>query len=110
MDDEQFWKRLSRTLSQKLKNLMIVIEGTFWLMVIHWLLENCKAPLEALQFPRSSCIDDEYLCLITQYAKRLGTLKKLALAKRTKVTGEGLRKALIVFENISRNGELLDYE
>ncbi|CAI2172633.1 14321_t:CDS:1 [Funneliformis geosporum] len=111
MDDEQFWRDLSRKLPQRLKNLMIVIEGTFWLMVVHWLLENCKAPLEILQFPRSGCIDDEYLSLITQYASRLRTLKRLALAKRTKVTNEGLRKALVIFDDISRNGELsIEYE
>ncbi|CAB4429493.1 unnamed protein product [Rhizophagus irregularis] len=95
MDDEQFWKRVSRAFPPKLRNLMVVIEGTFWLMVIHWLLGNCKAPLEVLQFPRSSCIDDEYLCLITQYAEVIGTLKKLILARRTRVSNEGLRRALI---------------
>ncbi|CAG8622024.1 10965_t:CDS:2 [Rhizophagus irregularis] len=107
MDDEQFWKRVSRAFPPKLKNLMVVIEGTFWLMVIHWLLGNCKAPLEVLQFPRSSCIDDEYLCLITQYAEVIGTLKKLILARRTRVSNEGLRRALIVFESVSRGGEVV---
>ncbi|GBB87385.1 hypothetical protein RclHR1_13850003 [Rhizophagus clarus] len=111
MDDDEFWKRVSRAFPPRLKNLMVVLEGTFWLMVIHWLLENCKAPLEILQFPRSSCIDDEYLCLITQYAEIMGTLKKLILARRTRVTNEGLRRALIVFESIIRGGEaVIEYE
>ncbi|CAG8468814.1 11626_t:CDS:2 [Scutellospora calospora] len=108
MDDEIFWKDLSFKLPKKLRNLMIVIEGTFWLMVLHWLLGNCKVPLEILQFPRSNCIDDEYLCLITQYAKRIGSLKRLALAKRTKVSSEGMRRALMVFESITKTGEWIE--
>lgn len=108
MDDEVFWKDMSFRLPVKLRNLMIVIEGTFWLMVLHWLLGNCKAPLELLQFPRSNCIDDEYLCIITQYAKRIGTLKRLALAKRTKVTSEGMRRALMVLESVTKTGEWID--
>ncbi|CAG8444567.1 12845_t:CDS:1 [Acaulospora morrowiae] len=105
MDDESFWTDMAKLLPMKLRNLLIVIEGTFWLMVLHWLLGNCRAPLKILQFPRSICIDDEYLCIITQYAKRMGTLKRLALAKRTKISSEGLRKALIVFESVTRIGE-----
>ncbi|CAG8794408.1 83_t:CDS:1 [Racocetra persica] len=108
MDDEVFWKDMALKLPLKLKNLMIVIEGTFWLMVLHWLLGNCKAPLELLQFPRSNCIDDEYLCIITQYAKRIGTLKRLALARRTRVTSEGMRRALMVLESVTKTGEWVD--
>ncbi|CAG8447102.1 2409_t:CDS:2 [Diversispora eburnea] len=104
--DEIFWKTLAQSLPLKLRNLMIVIEGTFWLIILHWLLGNCiNIPLETLQFPRSVCIDDEYLCIITQYAKIMGTLKRLALAKRSKVSSEGLRRALVVFQNVTRTGE-----
>ncbi|RIA87253.1 hypothetical protein C1645_777715 [Glomus cerebriforme] len=106
VDDEGFWKNLSNILPIGLKDLTISIGPVFWLVVLYWLFDNMKCKLEILQFPLSIFIDDEYLCIITQYAKLMGgTLKRLALHNSNKVTEKGLSKALLVIENITNTGE-----
>ncbi|CAG8561909.1 9160_t:CDS:2, partial [Acaulospora colombiana] len=42
MDDEAFWTNMGKLLPMKLRHLLIVIGGTFWLMVLHWLLGNLR--------------------------------------------------------------------
>ncbi|GES98967.1 hypothetical protein GLOIN_2v1587307 [Rhizophagus clarus] len=106
VDDEHFWRKLSTSLPVNLKDLTISIGPVFWLIVLHWLFENMKCKLEILQFPLSIFIDDEYLCIITQYAKLMGGyLKRLALHNSNRVTQKGLSIALHVIENITNTGE-----
>ncbi|CAB4387589.1 unnamed protein product [Rhizophagus irregularis] len=105
VDDERFWRKLSTSLPISLKDLTISIGPVFWLMVLHWLFENMKCKLEILQFPLSIFIDDEYLCIITQYAKLMGSLKRLALHNSNRITQKGLSKALLVIETITNTGE-----
>lgn len=105
VDDERFWRKLSTSLPIGLKDLTISIGPVFWLMVLHWLFENMKCKLEILQFPLSIFIDDEYLCIITQYAKLMGSLKKLALHNSNRITQKGLSNALLVIETITNTGE-----
>jgi hypothetical protein len=106
VDDERFWRNLSTTLPIGLKDLTISIGPVFWLIVLHWLFEKMKCKLEILQFPLSTFIDDEYLCIITQYAKIMGGfLKRLALHNSNRVTQKGLSNALLEIENISNTGE-----
>jgi hypothetical protein len=109
VDDEYFWRNLSDVLPVSLKDLTISIGPVFWLEVLHWLFENMKCKLEVLQFPLSVFMDDEYLCIIAQYAKLLGgTIKILALNNSNKITQKGLSYALRVIEDITNTGEYND--
>ncbi|CAI2170760.1 6778_t:CDS:1 [Funneliformis geosporum] len=105
VDEKDFWRNLSMHIPARLQDLTISIGPVFWLVVLHWLFENVKCNLETLQFPISTFIDDEYLCIIAQYAKRMGTMKRLALSTGTKITPEGLSNALLVIEDITNTGE-----
>ncbi|CAG8508430.1 3505_t:CDS:2 [Funneliformis mosseae] len=101
VDEEDFWRDLSMHIPVSLQDLTISIGPVFWLVVLHWLFENVNCNLEILQFPISTFIDDEYLCIIAQYAKRMGTMKRLALSTGTKITPKGLSNALRVIEDIT---------
>ncbi|CAG8571690.1 11599_t:CDS:1 [Funneliformis mosseae] len=104
-NDEDFWRRLSMHIPTSLQDLTININLVFFLVTLHRLFERLQCNLEILQFPMSTFINDEYLCIIVQYANRMGTMKRLVLPNDNKVTSRGLSNALQVIEEITYIGE-----
>jgi hypothetical protein len=109
IDDKNFWKELSKNLPVSLKDLTIIIGPIFWLIVIHWLFDGMKSELESLQFPISSFIDDEYLSIIAQYAKIMGSLKKFGVYRKNRITKKGYKYARRFIKEITSFGEYDDF-
>ncbi|PKK77888.1 hypothetical protein RhiirC2_843943 [Rhizophagus irregularis] len=102
---EFFRSQVAFQLPDTLNHLSISIREQFSVKDLEQFLELCSAPLISLQFPQSSFIDDNYLDVITEFAKQVGTLKKVAFSKNSLITEKGIQKAKQSISFVKKNGE-----
>ncbi|KAG9306438.1 hypothetical protein G9A89_003548 [Geosiphon pyriformis] len=107
--NEFFRSKIALLLPVTLCHLTISWMGNFSASELDIFLRNCRVPLEILQLTTSSLIDDQFLIAIMHYARRTGSLKRLALSRNAQVTEEGIEKALAVINSVTKTGEYTEW-
>jgi hypothetical protein len=93
-DNELFWKRFGNALNENRNNLdelSICIgggiggnnnsENELWIEMFEWFFNSCDIPINILKFPMCHIINENYLKIIENYAKRVGGIKKIMLCE-----------------------------
>jgi hypothetical protein len=102
---EFFRSQVAFQLPDTLYHLSISIRDQFSVKDLEQFLELCSAPLISLQFPQSTFIDDNYLEVITEFAKQVESLKKVTFSKNSLITEKGIQKAGQSISFVKKNGE-----
>ncbi|CAI2176366.1 19832_t:CDS:1 [Funneliformis geosporum] len=100
-----FRSQVAFQLPDTLRHLSISTMDYFSAKDLEQFLTLCSAPLESLQFPQSSFINDEYLDLIIEFAKKVLTLKLVTFSKISFITEKGIRRARKFISFVRKNGE-----